>query len=104
MFTVTTLSIARVLGAKFELRAGNLSEWVEHQNRKGPLKTIGRMGDYIPLSHGDGSYASTLKQEIELHKVVQTVLTREYGQLNPLLLIEPVPGVHGEGFPAELMD
>lgn len=28
MFTVTTLSIARVLGAKFELRAGNLSEWV----------------------------------------------------------------------------
>ena len=28
MFTVATLSLARELGAKFELRAGSLSEWV----------------------------------------------------------------------------
>ncbi|KAJ8068191.1 hypothetical protein OCU04_003761 [Sclerotinia nivalis] len=120
-------------GAEFEPRPGNLYElvfvrkpefsamqqifllypdrdrfetndlWTEHPARKGLFKIVGRTDDYIPLSHGDGLYASTVEREIERHELVQAALIGGHGQPKPVLLIETVPDAHVQGSHAEFM-
>ncbi|PQE27382.1 AMP-binding enzyme protein [Rutstroemia sp. NJR-2017a WRK4] len=70
--------------------------WMEHPTRKGLWKIVGRTDDYIPLSHGDGLYASTVEREIERHDLVQAALVGGHGKPKPVLLIEMVPGKHDE--------
>ncbi|PQE08772.1 AMP-binding enzyme protein [Rutstroemia sp. NJR-2017a BVV2] len=121
------------VGAEFEPRPGNLHElvfvrksewaamqqifflypdrdrfetndlWMEHPTRKGLWKIVGRTDDYIPLSHGDGLYASTVEQEIERHDLVQAALVGGHGKPKPMLLIEIVPGKHDEGLREEFI-
>jgi acyl-CoA synthetase (AMP-forming)/AMP-acid ligase II len=62
--------------------------WVEHPTRKGLWKIVGRMDDYLPLSHGDGLYAASLEPEIEQHPKVKAALIGGHGRPLPVLLVE----------------
>ncbi|GIK02017.1 putative NRPS-like protein biosynthetic cluster [Aspergillus viridinutans] len=62
--------------------------WVEHPTRKGLWKIVGRMDDYLPLSHGDGIYAASLEPEIEQHSQVKAALIGGHGRPLPVLLVE----------------
>jgi acyl-coenzyme A synthetase/AMP-(fatty) acid ligase len=120
-------------GAEFEPRPGNLHElvfvrkpecaemqqifflypdrdrfktndlWMEHPTRKGLWKIVGRTDDYIPLTHGEGLYASTVEREIERHDLIQAALVGGHGKPKPVLLIEMVPGKHDEVLRGEFM-
>ncbi|KAI9644584.1 hypothetical protein NHQ30_006605 [Ciborinia camelliae] len=77
--------------------------WIEHPTRKGLWKIVGRTDDYIPLSHGDGLYASTVEREIERHDLVQAALVGGHGMPKPMLLIEIVPEKRDEGLREKFM-
>ncbi|PKX89842.1 putative AMP-binding enzyme [Aspergillus novofumigatus IBT 16806] len=62
--------------------------WVEHPTRKGLWKIVGRVDDYIPLSHADGLYAGSLEPEIEQHPKVKAALVGGHGRPLPVLLVE----------------
>ncbi|RHZ57475.1 putative AMP-binding enzyme [Aspergillus thermomutatus] len=62
--------------------------WIEHPTRKGLWKIVGRMDDYVSLSHGDGLYASSLEPEIEQHPKVKAALIGGHGRPLPVLLVE----------------
>ncbi|EDP49902.1 hypothetical protein KXW98_001891 [Aspergillus fumigatus] len=62
--------------------------WVEHPTRKGLWKIVGRVDDYIPLSHADGLYAASLEREIEQHPKVKAALIGGHGRPLPVLLVE----------------
>jgi acyl-coenzyme A synthetase/AMP-(fatty) acid ligase len=62
--------------------------WVEHPTRKGLWKIVGRVDDYIPLSHGDGLYAASLEPQIEQHPKVKAAVIGGHGRPLPVLLVE----------------
>ncbi|EAW23609.1 putative AMP-binding enzyme [Aspergillus fischeri NRRL 181] len=62
--------------------------WIEHPTRKGLWKIVGRVDDYIPLSHADGLYAASLEPEIEQHPKVKAALIGGHGRPLPVLLVE----------------
>ena len=101
-------------GAEFERRLGNLHElvfvrqpecapmqqifllhpdrsrfetndlWIEHPERKGFWKIVGRKDDYVCFSHGEGLYASTLEPEIERHELVKSAPICGHGRPKPV--------------------
>ena len=71
--------------------------WVEHPERKGLWKIVGRADDYVYLAHGEGLHASTLEPMIERHELVQAALIGGHGQPAPVLLLELVPNAQSAG-------
>ena len=65
--------------------------WVEHSERKGLWKIVGRTDDYVYLAHGEGLHASTLEPEIERDQLVKAALIGGHSRPKPVLLIELVP-------------
>lgn len=62
--------------------------WIEHPERKGLWKIVGRKDDYVCFAHGEGLHASTLEPEIERHAHVKSALIGGHGRPKPVLLIE----------------
>ncbi len=62
--------------------------WVEHPERKGAWKIVGRKDDYVYLAHAEGLHASTLEPEIERHELIQAALIGGHGRPKPVLLVE----------------
>ncbi|GKZ30777.1 hypothetical protein AbraIFM66950_010214 [Aspergillus brasiliensis] len=71
--------------------------WQEHPVYKGLWKIIGRVDDYVYLSHGDGINAALLEPEIVAHPGVKNALIGGHGRARPVLLVEAVEGVDVEG-------
>ncbi|OJI91484.1 hypothetical protein ASPTUDRAFT_112794 [Aspergillus tubingensis CBS 134.48] len=67
--------------------------WQEHPIHKGLWKIIGRIDDYVYLSHGDGVNAALLEQEIVAHPGVKNALIGGHGRDRPVLVVEAVEGV-----------
>ena len=65
--------------------------WVEHSERKGLWKIVGRTDDYVYLAHGEGLHASTLEPEFERDQLVKAALIGGHSRPKPVLLIELVP-------------
>ena len=70
--------------------------WIEHPERKGLWKMMGRMDDYVYLSHGEGLHASTLEPEIERNEIVRAALIGGHGKPKPVVLIELVPDAQAQ--------
>ncbi|BCS13310.1 AMP-binding enzyme [Aspergillus luchuensis] len=70
--------------------------WQEHPIHKGLWKIIGRVDDYVYLSHGDGVNAALLEQEIVAHPGVKNALIGGHGRDRPVLVVEAVEGVDVE--------
>jgi hypothetical protein len=66
--------------------------WREHPAHKGLWKIIGRLDDYVYLSHADGLHASSLEPEITAHPTVKSAVIGGHGQPAPVLLVELNPG------------
>lgn len=62
--------------------------WIEHPQKKGLWKIVGRLDDYVYLAHGEGLHASTLEPEIERHEMVKAALVGGHGKPKPVLLVE----------------
>lgn len=69
--------------------------WVEHPDKKGLWKIVGRKDDYVYLAHGEGLHASTLEPEIERHEMVKAALIGGHGKPKPVLLVELIPEAQG---------
>lgn len=65
--------------------------WIEHPDRKGLWKIVGRKDDYVCFAHGEGLHASTIEPEIERHELVKSALIGGHGLPKPVLLIELIP-------------
>ncbi|KAL3443935.1 hypothetical protein BJX65DRAFT_311412 [Aspergillus insuetus] len=70
--------------------------WGEHPVHKGLWKIIGRLDDYVYLSHGDGLHASSLEPEITAHPSVKSAVIGGHGRPAPVLLVELNPGTEYE--------
>ncbi|KAL2789358.1 hypothetical protein BJX66DRAFT_339351 [Aspergillus keveii] len=66
--------------------------WREHPVHKGLWKIIGRLDDYVYLSHADGLHASSLEPEITAHPSVKSAVIGGHGRPAPVLLVELNPG------------
>ncbi|KAL2849382.1 hypothetical protein BJX68DRAFT_267234 [Aspergillus pseudodeflectus] len=66
--------------------------WREHPAHKGLWKIIGRLDDYVYLSHADGLHASSLEPEITAHPSVKSAVIGGHGRPAPVLLVELNPG------------
>jgi hypothetical protein len=66
--------------------------WREHPVHKGLWKVIGRLDDYVYLSHADGLHASSLEPEITAHPTVKSAVIGGHGRPAPVLLVELNPG------------
>ncbi|KAL4894247.1 AMP-binding enzyme [Aspergillus ambiguus] len=66
--------------------------WVEHPTCKGYWKIVGRLDDYVYLSHGDELHASPLEPEIESHLAVKTALIGGHGHPAPVFIVDLYEG------------
>ncbi|RDH31614.1 AMP-binding enzyme [Aspergillus welwitschiae] len=78
--------------------------WQEHPVHKGLWKIIGRVDDYVYLSHGDGINAALLEPEIVAHPGVKNALIGGHGRAKPVLLVEAVEDVEDEGKRREFVE
>lgn len=65
--------------------------WEKHPVYEGLWKILGRMDDYVALSHGDGLYVAALEPEIEAHAAVKSALIGGNGRPAPVLVVELYP-------------
>ncbi|EHA18576.1 hypothetical protein ASPNIDRAFT_176195, partial [Aspergillus niger ATCC 1015] len=78
--------------------------WEEHPVHKGLWKIIGRVDDYVYLSHGDGINVALLEPEIVAHPGVKNALIGGHGRARPVLLVEAVEDVEDEGKRREFVE
>ena len=82
--------------------------WVEHPQRKGLWKIVGRTDDYVTFTHAEGLHASSLEPIIESHELVRAALIGGHGRARPMLLVELIPDAQGkvesEGERNDLLD
>ena len=65
--------------------------WIEHPQRKGLWKIVGRADDYVYLASGEGLHASSMEPAIERLGFVGAALIGGHGLHQPVLLLELTP-------------